>query len=77
MKIGLVLPLTEPDDLAELAQAAEQRGFESIFIGEHTHMPTQTVHTYTSDTGTHEKGYVPDSIVGFPTRTSHWQPPCR
>jgi probable F420-dependent oxidoreductase len=66
VKIGLVVQLTEPETLPALARAAEERGFESMFVGEHTHMPTNTVHAYTGDSGERVKGYVPDYYRRFP-----------
>ena len=41
MRLGLTLHLTDRSiDIRELAVAAEQRGFSSIWIPEHTHIPT-------------------------------------
>jgi alkanesulfonate monooxygenase SsuD/methylene tetrahydromethanopterin reductase-like flavin-dependent oxidoreductase (luciferase family) len=41
MDLGLVIfPTDEGIDPAELARAAEDAGFESLFFTEHTHIPT-------------------------------------
>ena len=41
MRLGITLHLTDRSiDIRELAVAAEQRGFSSIWIPEHTHIPT-------------------------------------
>ncbi|MGE0386392.1 MAG: TIGR03619 family F420-dependent LLM class oxidoreductase [Gammaproteobacteria bacterium] len=66
MKIGLVAQITEPESMPGLARAVEALGFESLFMGEHTHMPVDTVHAYTGDSGQRSKGYVPDYYRRFP-----------
>jgi alkanesulfonate monooxygenase SsuD/methylene tetrahydromethanopterin reductase-like flavin-dependent oxidoreductase (luciferase family) len=41
MKLGVYVFATEyAMPIAELARAAEQRGFESLWVPEHTHIPT-------------------------------------
>jgi probable F420-dependent oxidoreductase len=41
MQIGVFyFPVDYGIDIVELAQALEQRGFESLFVPEHTHIPT-------------------------------------
>ena len=41
MKIGVCIFATDyAIRIDELAKAAEQRGFESLFVPEHTHIPT-------------------------------------
>src|SRR5690606_9273407 len=68
MKLGIVLPLIEVADITRLAVAVEDRGFESLFIGEHTHMPTSTVHAYTKGKPAEGRsdGFVPDYYRRFP-----------
>ena len=40
MKIGVFyFPVDYGIDIAELARALEERGFESLFVPEHTHIP--------------------------------------
>jgi probable F420-dependent oxidoreductase len=42
MKIGLVnLPTDQSAPLHELAVAAEERGFEALLVGDHTHIPAR------------------------------------
>src|SRR5437660_12934690 len=41
MRIGVFyFPTDYGIDIAELARALEERGFESLFVPEHTHIPT-------------------------------------
>lgn len=43
MKVGITATLTESSiDPATLAVAAEERGFESLFVPEHTHLPQRS-----------------------------------
>jgi alkanesulfonate monooxygenase SsuD/methylene tetrahydromethanopterin reductase-like flavin-dependent oxidoreductase (luciferase family) len=40
MRVGLAyFPVDYGIDIRELARAAEERGFESLFVPEHTHIP--------------------------------------
>jgi probable F420-dependent oxidoreductase len=44
MQIGVtIFPTAETIGMGELAVAVEERGFESLFVPEHTHVPLQTV----------------------------------
>lgn len=65
MKFGTTLMFTDKTpSVLEVAPAVEQRGFESMWIGEHTHLPVDTVFHYAQDkyrTGdTVKQGFVPD-----------------
>jgi probable F420-dependent oxidoreductase len=44
----------------EFARAVEERGLDSIWLGEHTHLPVDSKHAYTED------GRVPDRYKSFP-----------
>lgn len=71
MKIGVNLAINETTvPISDAAPAAEERGFESLMVGEHTHCPVATVHSYTKGrygTGKVTKnGYVPDIYKRFP-----------
>jgi len=44
----------------EFARAAEERGLDSIWLGEHTHLPVDSTHAYVED------GRVPDRYKSFP-----------
>ena len=71
MDIALTLMLSEMTvSIVEAAPAAEERGFEALFIGEHTHCPVGTSHSYTTGrygTGKVTKeGYLPDFYKRFP-----------
>src|SRR5262245_59814711 len=53
VKVGVALVLTDlTPPVAEVAQAIEERGFESLWLGEHTHTPAQTTDRYTDDAPT-------------------------
>ena len=69
MHIGVVLMLSEfTPKVTEVAPLVEERGFESLFVGEHTHLPTATVHSYTQGRYAGDKakgGYVPDYYKRF------------
>jgi probable F420-dependent oxidoreductase len=61
MRFGMTLILNEATvSAADAARAIEERGFESMFVGEHTHLPVGTVHSYTGG------GEVPDVYRRFP-----------
>ena len=65
MKFGITLMFTdETPSVLDVAPELESRGFESMWIGEHTHLPVDTVFHYAQDkyrTGkTVKEGYVPD-----------------
>jgi probable F420-dependent oxidoreductase len=69
--VGLTLMLSDRTvSITEAAPAVEERGFESLWVGEHTHLPVATVHHYTRGrygTGTTTRdGYVPDFYRRFP-----------
>ena len=71
MNIGITLMLSDQTiTVNEAAPAVEERGFESFWVGEHTHCPVGTVHSYTQGrygTGTVTKdGYLPDFYKRFP-----------
>ena len=71
MNIGITLMLSDQTiTVTEAAPAVEERGFESFWVGEHTHCPVGTVHSYTQGrygTGTVTKdGYLPDFYKRFP-----------
>jgi probable F420-dependent oxidoreductase len=69
MKLGVVFPMIDVREFArDLAPQVEAFGFESLWLGEHTHMPTATVHQYTYG---HERnrrpdGFLPDYYRRFP-----------
>jgi probable F420-dependent oxidoreductase len=55
--------------VTDVAPLVEERGFESLWVGEHTHLPVDTVHSYTQGryAGTKARdGYVPDFYRRFP-----------
>jgi len=71
MDVALTLMLSEKTvPVTEAAPAAEERGFEALFIGEHTHCPVGTTHSYTQGRyGTGKvtrEGYLPDFYKRFP-----------
>jgi probable F420-dependent oxidoreductase len=71
MKFGLTLMFTDATpSVLELAPAVEERGFESLWVGEHTHLPVDTVFHYAQEkyaTGsTVKNGYVPDFYKRMP-----------
>lgn len=51
MKIGLMTtPWESPADMVRIAQLAEDRGIESIWVGEHSHLPVATRHPFATQT---------------------------
>lgn len=57
MRFGLVTyPTHRALDPASLGRAAEQRGFESLFFAEHTHIPTNSRRPGTDGAGTDANG---------------------
>src|SRR3954451_4312791 len=51
MKIGVMATAWEdPADCVRLAQLAEERDIESIWFGEHSHLPTDTQHAFAAET---------------------------
>jgi probable F420-dependent oxidoreductase len=51
VKIGLMTtPWESPTDMMRIAQLAEDRGFESIWVGEHSHFPVDSRHPFTKRT---------------------------
>jgi probable F420-dependent oxidoreductase len=69
VRLGLVVTLTDKSISAvQAAHEAEVRGFDSLWIGEHTHLPTGTVHQYTQGRfsgANRPEGYVPDVYKRF------------
>ncbi|MCV7222094.1 TIGR03619 family F420-dependent LLM class oxidoreductase [Mycolicibacterium elephantis] len=69
LTVGLALQLTDQSiGPADAAREAEQRGFGSIWIGEHTHLPTDTVHRYTQGRfsgHSRPEGHVPEVYKRF------------
>lgn len=53
MYLGCSVPFTDAEDLAtftpRIASAIESRGFESLWLGEHTHLPVDTVYPAAAD----------------------------
>jgi probable F420-dependent oxidoreductase len=72
LDIGITLMLSDQTvSVDDAATAVEERGFESFWLGEHTHMPVDTVHRYTSGEkygkGTVTKdGYLPEYYKRVP-----------
>lgn len=63
MKIGLMTtPRESAADTVAVAQMAEARGIESIWLGEHSHLPTATKHAFHEETPDFYKR-VPDPYV--------------
>jgi probable F420-dependent oxidoreductase len=64
MQFGCSVPFTDTDDLAgftpRIAAAIESRGFESLWLGEHTHLPVDTHYTASPD------GVLPERYRRFP-----------
>lgn len=51
VKIGLMTtPWESPTDMVRVAQMAEDRGFESLWVGEHSHFPVASRHPFTKHT---------------------------
>src|SRR2546423_2132527 len=60
MKVGLSIPVDELTlPIEEIAPAAETRGVESLWVGEHTHTPVATRHPRTPD------GHLPETYKHF------------
>jgi probable F420-dependent oxidoreductase len=59
MEFGCSVPYTDAPDLASFvpraARAIEARGFESLWVGEHTHLPVASVHPDGSDASVPER----------------------
>ena len=64
MLFGCSTPFGDVPDLATFvpgfARAVEERGLDSIWLGEHTHLPVDSKHAYVED------GRVPDRYKSFP-----------
>jgi probable F420-dependent oxidoreductase len=64
MLFGCSVPFSDTSDLAafvpRIAHAVEARGFESMWLGEHTHMPSDTRHVAS------ENGVLPERYRRFP-----------
>jgi probable F420-dependent oxidoreductase len=64
VEFGCSIPFTDVPDLRSalpaIAGGIESRGFESMWLGEHTHLPVETTHSYTKD------GSLPDRYRRFP-----------
>jgi probable F420-dependent oxidoreductase len=63
MKFGCTMIGSFPDlanMIAPFARAVEERGFDSLWIGEHTHLPVETRHPAMKD------GVLPDRYKRFP-----------
>jgi probable F420-dependent oxidoreductase len=63
MKLGCSTPFGDVDDVAQFvptfAREVEARGLDSIWLGEHTHLPVETKHRYVED------GKVPERYKRF------------
>ena len=58
MKIGVIFPASDKGmRVQELASELEARGFESLFIPEHTHIPVNTEKTFRGGTERMPKSY--------------------
>src|SRR6476646_124375 len=71
MDVGIAVPFSAPaQPVVAAARAAEERSIESLWVGEHTHLPVATTHRYTSgkygEGRTAQQGYVPDMYKRFP-----------
>jgi probable F420-dependent oxidoreductase len=67
MKFGLMTtPRESAADTVAIAQMAEDRGFESIWLGEHSHLPTATRHAFSEGTPEFYKR-VPDPYITLAT----------
>lgn len=64
MEFGCAVPFCDvrdlSDALARIVAGIESRGFESVWLGEHTHLPLATTHAYTQD------GTIPERYRRFP-----------
>jgi probable F420-dependent oxidoreductase len=67
MRIGVFGILTDRSTvtLAEIARAAEERGVESLWIGEHSHLPVGSIHPK------HGGAPLPDHYARFPDPFLH------
>jgi probable F420-dependent oxidoreductase len=70
VRLGIAIPFSEQSmSPAEAARAVEARGFESLWVGEHSHLPVATVHRYTTGRygsgATAREGRVPDMYRRF------------
>ncbi len=73
MRLGVTCFLTHRDlSPAELAVAAEERGFASLFLPEHTHLPVRA-----HDPPALSRGSVPTTTGAASTRSWPWPPPSR
>ncbi|MDQ7903735.1 LLM class F420-dependent oxidoreductase [Phytohabitans sp. ZYX-F-186] len=71
MDVGVVLNLTDrTPSIVECAPPLEERRFESVWLGEHTHLPVDSVFRYSTGkyaTGKKARdGYVPDFYKRMP-----------
>ncbi|HEY3716417.1 MAG TPA: TIGR03619 family F420-dependent LLM class oxidoreductase [Jatrophihabitantaceae bacterium] len=64
MEFGCSVPFTDVENLCDslprIVEGIESRGFDSMWLGEHTHLPLATTHAYTED------GSIPDRYRRFP-----------
>ena len=64
MHFGCSIPFSDVEDLASftprIAASIESRGFESMWVGEHTHLPVETKHPATVN------GILPERYRRFP-----------
>lgn len=58
----MTTPWEYPSDSVRIAQMAEERGIESIWFGEHSHLPVPTEHAFSRDTPEFYRR-VPDPFV--------------
>jgi probable F420-dependent oxidoreductase len=69
VQLGVAIPFSErTQSVVEAAPAVEERGIESLWVGEHTHLPVATTHSYTRGRyagKTAREGYVPDMYKRF------------
>lgn len=71
VELGIAVPFSAPSvSVLDVAPAVAERGFESLWVGEHTHLPVASTHRYT--TGSYgagrvaRDGFVPDMYKRFP-----------
>jgi alkanesulfonate monooxygenase SsuD/methylene tetrahydromethanopterin reductase-like flavin-dependent oxidoreductase (luciferase family) len=70
MKFGISTFVNDDTiDPVSLARAIEERGFESLVIAEHTHIPASRESPYPLG------GELPRSITALSTRSSRWPRP--
>ena len=65
MKIGIIVQFNDlTPSVLDVAPMVEAMGFESLWVGEHTHLPVDTVHMYrerrSRETGSADDAGVPD-----------------